>query len=92
MNIILPLHFKSSDYLIEYNEPDSTPDQKNYTVRIESIKSVNEPDTAMDAQTGKEFEYIHSENIPPNTTDPWNLIRQVYHDHISKDVDCLERV
>ena len=57
MNIILPIHFRSADYQIEYNEPDSTPDRKNYVVRIESIKCVGEPDAEMEAQTGKEFNF-----------------------------------
>jgi hypothetical protein len=92
MNIILPIHFRSADYQIEYNEPDSTRDRKNYLVRIESIKCNSDPDAEMEAQTGKEFEFKGSEKFSPDIAIPLDLIKKTYGDHIAKDVECLKRV
>jgi hypothetical protein len=92
MNIILPIHFRNTDYQVEFNEPDSIPDRKKYIVRIESVRSAGEPDAEMDEQTGKEFEYTDSENIQTDVAGCLNLIIKTYGDHIKKDVDCLVRV
>ena len=39
MNVLLPpALYKNAEYIMEYNEPDSTSDHKDYIVRIQSIK------------------------------------------------------
>jgi hypothetical protein len=39
MNVLLPALYKNAEYIIEYNEPNSTPDHKDYIFCIQSIKS-----------------------------------------------------
>ncbi len=99
MNIVLPMLYKNLEYLIEYNEPDSTPDPKDYTVRIVSIKDKRTCDIEMEDQIGKEFTFRTSDingNVFPSSDDDelhiFELIIKTYRDHIAKDVNGIQRV
>ena len=92
MNILLPVHYKSAECVVEYNEPDSTPDHKDYIVRIVSIKSEEDPPAEMEEQVGKEFTFKASDKFAGDLNQPLDLIIKTYRDHIAKDVDRLNRV
>jgi ferric iron reductase protein FhuF len=92
MNVILPVSYKSTEYVIEYNEPDSTPEPKDYIVRIESIKCKSEENIEMEEQVGKEFSYKATDIFKGDVSQPFELIIKTYRDHIEKDVDQLDRV
>jgi hypothetical protein len=92
MNVILPLSYKSVEYSVEYNEPDSTPEPKDYIVRIVSIKSDSDQNAEMEEQVGKEFTYKASDTFKGDISQPLELIIKTYRDHIEKDVDKLNRV
>ncbi|HMC87176.1 MAG TPA: hypothetical protein VKI61_16745 [Chitinophagaceae bacterium] len=99
MNVILPVPYKNTEYLVEYNEPDSTPDSKDYTVRIVSIKDKVYKSVEMEEQIGKEFTFRNSDlnenQIPLLDGKEHNileLIIKAYRDHIAKDVSGLHRV
>jgi hypothetical protein len=91
MNVLVPVSYKNAEYIIEYNEPDSTPDPKDYVVRIESVKG-NADYAEMDEQTGKEFTYKATDKFKGDIHFPLDLIIKTYRDHIEKDVDKLKRV
>jgi len=92
MNVLLPVLYKNVEYIVEYNEPDSTPDPKDYIVRIESVKGKSDQHAEMDEQAGKEFPFRASDPFEGDMQQPLNLIIKAYHDHIVKDVDRLNRV
>ena len=99
MNIVLPMHYNNMEYLVEYNEPDSTPDPKDYTVRIVSINNKGTLDIEVEEQIGKEFTFRTSDingNIYPFSDDDEHhvleLIIKTYRDHIAKDVSGIRRV
>jgi hypothetical protein len=92
MNVLLPVLYKNTEYIVEYNEPDSTPDPKDYIVRIESIKGKSDPHAEIEEQVGKEFTFKASDKFEGDTNQPLDLIIKTYRDHIVKDVDPLERV
>jgi hypothetical protein len=99
MNIVLPVHYKNTEYLVEYNEPDSTHNLKDYVVRIVSIKNKIYKSVEMDEQIGKEFTFRKSdlnENRVPlldsKQSNILELIIKAYRDHIAKDVSDPERV
>jgi hypothetical protein len=92
MNVILSVSYKSAEYIVEYNEPDSTPEPKDYIVRIESIKSKSDQNVEMEEQVGKEFSYKAADTFKGDINQPLELIIKTYRDHIEKDVDQLDRV
>jgi hypothetical protein len=92
MNVILPVPYKNAEYSVEYNEPDSTPEPKDYVVRIVSIKSEAELPVEMEQLVGKEFTYKASDKFVGDINQPLDLIIKTYRDHIAKDVDRLDRV
>ena len=92
MNVLLPVLYKNAEYIVEYNEPDSTPDHKDYIVRIESIKSKVDQRAEMEEQVGKEFTFKASDKFVGDTNQALDLIIKTYRDHIEKDVDRLDRV
>jgi hypothetical protein len=92
MNVLLPVFYKNAEYTVEYNEPDSTPEPKNYIVRIESVKSRADGLAEMEEQEGKEFSYKASDKFLGDVSQPLQLIIKTYRDHIEKDVDRLARV
>jgi hypothetical protein len=92
MNVILPVPNKNAVYNVEYNEPDSTPDPKDYVVRIVSVKSEAELPAEMEELVGKEFPYKASDKFVGDINQPLDLIIKTYRDHIAKDVDRLNRV
>jgi hypothetical protein len=92
MNVILPFSYKNIEYIVEYNEPDSTPEPKDYIVRIESIKSNADQNVEMEEQVGKEFNFKASDKFVGDTSQPLDLIINTYREHIAKDVDRLDRV
>jgi hypothetical protein len=92
MNVVLPVLYKNTEYIVEYNEPDSTPVPKDYIVRIESIKSKSDQHVEMEEQVGKEFTFRESDQFTGDTSQPLELIIKTYRDHITKDVDRLNRV
>jgi hypothetical protein len=99
MNIVLPMWYKNLEYLIEYNEPDSTPDPKDYTVRIVSINDKGTHEIEVEEQIGKEFTFRTSDlsghTYPVSNDDEHHileLIIKTYRDHIAKDVNGIHRV
>jgi hypothetical protein len=92
MNVLLPLLYKNTAYIVEYNEPDSTPDPKDYVVRIVSVKSKSDLLAEMEEQQGKEFLFRASDKFEGDTNQPLDLIIKTYRDHIVKDVDPQHRV
>jgi hypothetical protein len=99
MNVILPVLYKNTEYLVEYNEPDSIPDLKDYIVRIVSIKDKGYRSVEMEEQIGKEFTFrnsdINENKIPLLDGRDDNIIEiiiKAYCDHIVKDVSGLHRV
>jgi ferric iron reductase protein FhuF len=99
MNVIVPVLYKNSEYLVEYNEPDVIAGMKEYTVRIVSINDRSHGTAEMEEQTGKEFTFQNSdlkENNTSSVADQENNILEVlikaYRDHIAKDVSGLHRV
>jgi hypothetical protein len=99
MNVIVPVLYKNTEYLVEYNEPDVIAGMKEYTVRIVSVKDRSNGTTEMEEQTGKEFIFRNSdlnENNNSSAADNENNILEVlikaYRDHIAKDVSGLHRV
>jgi hypothetical protein len=92
MNVLLPVLYKNVEYTVEYNEPDSTPDPKDYIVRIESIKGNSDLPSELEGQVGKEFTFKESDKFNGDTNQPLDLIIKTYRDHIAKDVDPLHRV
>jgi hypothetical protein len=46
----------------------------------------------LEEQTGKEFTYKASDKFAGDINQPLDLIIKTYRDHISKDVDRLNRV
>lgn len=92
MNVLLPFLYKNSEYIVEYNEPDSTAELNNYIVRIESIKGTSDQHAEIEEQVGKEFTFEASEKFEVDTNLPLDLIIKTYRDHIVKDVDRMDRV
>jgi hypothetical protein len=99
MNVIVPVLYKNTEYLVEYNEPDVIAGMKEYTVRIVSIKDRSFGNAEMEEQIGKEFTFRNSdlnENNTPLLAENENSILEVlikaYRDHIAKDVSGLHRV
>jgi hypothetical protein len=92
MNVLLPVLYKNAEYIVEYNEPDSTPDHKDYIVRIESIKGNSDQYAEIEEQVGKEFTFKASDKLEGDMNQPLDLIIKTYRDHIVKDVDWLNRV
>ena len=92
MNVLIPMLYKNVEYIVEYNEPDSTPHLIDYIVRIESIKSKSDQHAEIEEQVGKEFTFNASEKFEGDPNLPLDLIIKTYHDHIVKDVDPLDRV
>ena len=99
MNIVLPMRYKDTKYLIEYNEPDSTPEPKDYTVRIVSVNDKGNHDIEVEEQIGKEFVFRTSDlnkNIYPFSEGDehhiMELMIKTYRDHIAKDVIGIHRV
>jgi hypothetical protein len=92
MNVILPVIYKMANYIVEFNEPDSTPEPKDYLVRIESVKGNSESAEQMDEQAGKEFTFKASDPFTGDISQPLDLIIKTYADHIAKDVNKLNRV
>jgi hypothetical protein len=92
MNVLLPVLYKKSEYIVEYNEPDSTPDPKDYIVRMVSIKGNSDLPAELEEQVGKEFRFRASDKFKGDTNLPLDLLIKTYRDHIAKDVDPLHRV
>ncbi len=91
MNIILDVSYLNIVYKVEYNEPDSTPDPKDYVVRIEAIKSSSEINENMEKQIGKEFLYKSAESFSADMKNSLDSIIKAYRDHIAKDVEGNQR-
>jgi hypothetical protein len=92
MNVLLPFLYKNAEYIVEYNEPDSTADLKDYIVRIESIKGKSDQHAEIEEQVGKEFTFKVSEKFEADPNLPLDLIIKNYRDHITRDVDRMDRV
>ena len=92
MNVLLPVIYKNATYIVEYNEPDSTPEPKDYIVRIQSIKGETDQPAEIEELVGKEFRYKGTDKFVADTNQPLDLIMKTYSDHIAKDVDRLKRV
>lgn len=92
MNVLVPVLYKNAEYTVEYNEPDSTPNPKDYIVRIESIKGNSDLPAELEEQVCKEFTYKDSDKFNGDPNQPLDLIIKTYRDHIAKDVDPLPRV
>ena len=92
MNVLLQVLYKNTEYNVEYNEPDSIQDSKNYIVRIVSVKGQSDPPGELEEQVGKEFTFKASDKFVGDTNQPLDLIIRSYHNHIAKDVDPLYRV
>jgi hypothetical protein len=99
MNIVLPVHYRNTEYLVEYNEPDSTHNLKDYIVRIVSIRDKRYRTVEMEEQIGKEFIFRNldlNENKVPlfygKESKILELLIKAYRDHIAKDVNCIHRV
>jgi hypothetical protein len=92
MNVLLPGLYKNAEFIVEYNEPDSTPEPKDYIVRIVSVKGQSELPGELEEQVGKEFPFKASDKFEGDPNQPLDLIIKTYRDHIEKDVDPLNRV
>ncbi len=92
MNVLLPFLYKNIEYEVEYNEPDSIHDAKDYTVRIVSVRGQSDPPGELDEQVGKEFIFRTSDKFEGDVNYPLDLIIKTYSDHIAKDVNPLYRV
>ena len=92
MNVLLPVSYKNTGYEVEYNEPDTIRDAKNYIVRIVSIKGQSDLPGELEEQVGKEFTFRASDKFEGGTNHPLDLLMKTYADHIAKDVDPLYRV
>ncbi len=92
MNVLIPLLYKNNRYEVEFNEPDSIRDAKNYIVRIVSVKGQSDLPVELEEQVGKEFTFKASDKFEGDGNQPLDLIMKTYADHIAKDVDPLYRV
>ncbi len=92
MNVLLPVLYKNTEYEVEYNEPDSIQDVKNYIVRIVSVKGQSDPPGELEEQVGKEFTFKSSDKFVGDVNQPLDLLIKTYGDHIAKDVNPLYRV
>ncbi len=99
MNVALPVRYKNTEYLVEFNEPDSTPDLKDYLVRVVSIKNKGIENFEMEDQIGKEFIFRNSDLDEKNVSlldskghNILDILIKAYRNHISKDVSGIRRV